>query len=84
MKIRRFKLNTHLTFPIQLMAGPGASYHRAQPGHTVEISSARCAAHERFLRGRIRAGDMVELEAEPVTAVAPTTNTGGSNGGASK
>ena len=63
--IRRFRLNTHLTFPIQLLAGPGASYHRAEPGHVVEIDGQRCKAHDRFLRGRIRAGDLTELEAAP-------------------
>jgi hypothetical protein len=73
---RRFKLNTHLTMPLELLAAPGANYHRGEPGGIVEIDAERCKAYDRFIRGRIRAGDITELECEPAVPApqpAPTS-----------
>ncbi len=66
---RRFKLNAHLTFPLELLPAPGARHHRAEPGHIVELDAERCKAHDRFIRGRVRAGDLVELGNEPAAAL---------------
>jgi hypothetical protein len=72
MTTRRFKLTTHLTFPLELYAAPGAAYHLAEPGDVIELCAERCLGFDRFLRGRIRAGDLVELEDQPVTSPAAT------------
>ena len=61
MSTRRFKLNTHLTLPLELHAAPGATHHRGEPESIVEIDEERCRMHDRFIRGRLRAGDMTEL-----------------------
>lgn len=66
---RRFKLNTHLTLPLDLLAGPGGLHARYEPGDVIELDPERCRVHDRFIRGRIRAGDMTELnEPSPVPA----------------
>lgn len=69
--IRRFKLNTHLTMPLELLAAPVAEYHRGEPVSIVEIDAERCKAFDRFIRGRIRAGDMVELTIATSQPAAP-------------
>lgn len=74
MSTRQFRLNTHLTLPLELHAAPGARHRRATPGEIVEIDAERCRLHDRFLRGRIRAGDLTEIEpaaAAPVAAPQP-------------
>lgn len=65
---RRFKIHTHLTLPLDLLAGPGAAHNRCQPGDVIEPDAESCRRHDRFLRGRMRAGDLTELEGEPVAA----------------
>lgn len=62
---RWFKLNTHLTLPLELHPAPGAKHHKAEPGHVIGLDAERCKSHDRFLRGRTRAGDMVELDGPP-------------------
>lgn len=78
MTTRRFRLNTHLTMPLGLLAAPGAEYLCLRPGTVVEIDAERCRIHDRFLRGRVRAGDMTELEDAPanssVAARTPTSS----------
>lgn len=69
--IRRFKLNTHLTMPLGLLAAPGAEYHRGEPGSVVEIDAARCDDFDRFIRGRIRAGDLTEINQSAAQAATP-------------
>lgn len=72
MKTRRFKMINPLTFPLDLHAGPGAAYRRAEAGDEVEIDVERAQQFDRFLRGRVRAGDMVELTADAAPSpVAP-------------
>lgn len=66
--MRRFKVNTHLTFPIGLLSAPGANYLMSKPGSTVEIDEKRAAEFDRFLRGRVRAGDLTEIATEPANA----------------
>ncbi|MEO7735521.1 MAG: hypothetical protein ABIY55_31495 [Kofleriaceae bacterium] len=72
MNTRRFKLHTHLTLPLELLAGPGAAHTRCNPGEVVELDAERCRIHDRFLRGRIRAGDLSELEREPAASPTPS------------
>jgi len=71
LNTRRFKLHTHLTLPLELLAGPGAAHTRCNPGEVVELDAERCRIHDRFLRGRMRAGDLSELANEPA-ASSPT------------
>lgn len=59
---RRFMMLKPLTFPLDLHAGPGAAYRRADAGDEIEIDVVRAQEFDRFLRGRIRGGDMVELD----------------------
>jgi len=65
MTCRRFRLNTHLTMPLELFSGPGTTYAMHEPGDVVALDGERCRVHDRFLRGRIRAGDLTELEDAP-------------------
>lgn len=60
MSTRRFKLINPLTLPLELHAAPGATHRRVDAGEEVEIDAERCQQFDRFIRGRIRAGDMVE------------------------
>jgi hypothetical protein len=89
---RRFRINTHLTLPLDLYAAPGGVYACHEPGDEVDLDEERCRFHDRFIRGRIRGGDMTELEAEsaapdpavlsarPSTAAAPRPATSASSG----
>jgi len=70
LNTRRFKLHTHLILPLDLLAGPGAAHNRCRPGDVIEPDAQSCRRHDRFLRGRIRAGDLTELEVAPVAATA--------------
>jgi hypothetical protein len=70
MSCRRFRINTHLTMPLELLSGPGATYARHCPGDEVDIDVERCLNHDRFIRGRVLAGDMTELEPVPPAAAA--------------
>jgi hypothetical protein len=69
MTCRRFRFNTHLTLPLELFAGPGSTYAMHEPGDLLELDAERCRVHDRFLRGRVRAGDLTEIEDEPPTVV---------------
>jgi hypothetical protein len=62
---RRFKFVRHLTMPLELLAAPGAQYHLGEPGDEVDIDEERCRQFDRFLRGRVRAGDLIEIQPQP-------------------
>ena len=62
MNTRRFKMLNPLTLPLELHAGPGAEHWRAKPGEEIEIDAERCRLFDRYLRGRIRAKDMAEID----------------------
>jgi len=69
--MRRFKLIKHLAFPADLYSGaPG------KPGDVVELADEQCRMFGRFLAGRARAGDLVELDTSaPPSAPEPPTVT---------
>lgn len=59
----KFKATTHLTLPKALQAGPGGTHVMLNPGDEVELDDKACAAESRFINGRKRAGDLVEVAA---------------------
>jgi hypothetical protein len=61
-----------LTLPKALMAGPGATHARFTGGQSFELPAERV---DRFVRGRLRAGDLIEgaVDAAPDPAPAPRT-----------
>ncbi len=71
MTIRRFKLaeGRHLTMPADLMVGPGVTTMRLVPGDVFDLDAEVCQAQQRFISGRLRAGDLVELEVKGDRAV---------------
>jgi hypothetical protein len=56
---RRFQLTTHLTFPLDVLPAPGGIAEIKEPGTLVEFDD-ELVERNRFIRGRIRAGDLVE------------------------
>lgn len=60
--MRFFKLVNHLTVPRSLLPGPGNTHHRPEPGDVIAIPDEACARESRFVNGRVRAGDMVEVK----------------------
>lgn len=58
-----------LVVPQAVAAGPGATHLRLRAGDTLTIPATRCG---RFIRGRLLAGDLVEVITAPA-ATAPTT-----------
>lgn len=70
-KIRRFKSVNHLTLPSGLTPIDGQPNMRFEPGQTFDVSADKCQTMQRFVLGRLRAGDLEELEySEPVPAPA--------------
>lgn len=63
-----------LTLPKALMAGPGATHARFAGGQSFELPAERV---DRFIRSRLRAGDLIEgaVDASPDPAPAPRTKT---------
>lgn len=52
-----------VTLPQGLQAGPGATNMRLDPGAVVTLDDAACnGEHSRFIAGRLRAGDLEEIE----------------------
>jgi hypothetical protein len=60
--MRYFKLLNPLTLPRTLSPGMGNTHKRPKAGDVVAISELACAKDSRFVRGRIRAKDMVEID----------------------
>ncbi len=73
MTTRTFKVgdHAHLTLPIELASAPGVNHMRLKPGEVIELDEDRCNTFQRFIAGRVRAGDLVELAAG-TPAPAPT------------
>jgi hypothetical protein len=63
---RQFQLTTYLTFPLDVLPAPGGLAEIKAPGTNVEFDD-ELVERNRFIRGRIRAGDLVETP----EAVAP-------------
>lgn len=61
--MRYFKLTNHLTVPRSLLPGIGNTHERPSPGDVIAVSEEACARESRFVNGRLRAGDMVEVKA---------------------
>ena len=59
-----------LTLPMSVQPGPGATNMRLHPGAVITLSDETCALNQRFLNGRLRAGDLEELAAPPADAPA--------------
>lgn len=70
-KTRRFRVVTTLVPPQSLLAGPGATNMRLESGAIVDLDADRCALHQRFIAGRLRAGDIVEDATAPAPAAEP-------------
>lgn len=71
---RHFRSPQYLVFPQGVQAGPGATNMRLSPGSIVTLDDDTCVNHSRFINGRLRAGDLVELDeatAERERASAP-------------
>lgn len=69
--MRYFQLTNPLTMPRTLLPGMGNTHKRPKAGDVVAIQDAACARDSRFVRGRVRAGDMKEItEAEYTAAIA--------------
>ena len=60
---RRFTAKTHLTVPMGLLAGPGATHLMLEPGTEIEVEDAAATLHGRFLNNRVKLGDLVEIDA---------------------
>ncbi len=66
--LRYFKSTNTLTLPASLQVGAGASHVRLMPGEVVAFDSEKCRAESRFINGRVRAGDLVEVGAAELEA----------------
>ena len=66
---RRFQLTTYLTFPPDVLPAPGGIAEIQEPGTIVEFDD-EIVERNRFVRGRIRAGDLVETMDSPPPQVA--------------
>jgi hypothetical protein len=65
---RYFRTPLPLTFPISIKPGPGGEHVRSKPGELHELDGDRCNAEARFIAGRLRAGDLVEMTAAEYAA----------------
>lgn len=66
--MRYFRSPQFLTLPQGVQAGPGATNLRLEPGSILELDEVTCTRNERFINGRLRAGDLVELDAATAEA----------------
>lgn len=77
--VRRFRARNMIVMPQGLITGPGATNMRLDPDQIVELTPDAIQRHERFVSGRVRAGDLEELVertiTEPVDATSPNTAT---------
>lgn len=62
-----------LALPQNLIAGPGRTNMRMKPGDVITLDDASCVREQRFVNGRLRAGDWEELDEAPADAPAPDT-----------
>lgn len=60
-----------VTLPQGLQAGPGATNVRLEEGAEFELQDAKCIEFGRFIAGRERQGDMIEIKPEDKRADAP-------------
>lgn len=67
-ELRYFKSTQTLTLPAALQVGAGASHVRLTPGEAIAVDAAKCQAESRFIAGRVRSGDFVELSASEYEA----------------
>lgn len=60
---RRFRVgaNRVVTLPLAIKPGPGRKNLRFLGGEEFELEVAKCNAEQRYLAGRLRAGDLEEL-----------------------
>jgi hypothetical protein len=70
---RRFQVPAGrvVVLPVGLLPGPNATNTRLEPGAVVELDLDRIARHDRYVNGRVRAGDLVELAAGDQPAEVP-------------
>ncbi len=66
-KGRRFRALQVLALPQGLHSAPGATNMRMNPGDIVTLDDDAARQHERYLNGRLRAGDFEEVEEHVVT-----------------
>lgn len=59
---RSFRAKTHLTLPQGLLAGPGATSMQLEPGSVFTAEDPAAVQFQRFINGRLRAGDLEEVE----------------------
>jgi hypothetical protein len=63
MTKRYFRSVNHLTLPSTIHTGAGATHTRLAPGDVIDLCPKKCAAESRFINGRVRGGDLVEVDA---------------------
>lgn len=51
-----------VTLPQGLQAGAGATNMRLHPGAVVTLEDDKCVEYSRFINGRLRAEDLVEID----------------------
>lgn len=71
--MRRFRVpeGRVAVLPVDLLAAPGGANLRVEPGKAVDLDDERCQRFQRYLSGRVRAGDLVEEKYVAETAIAP-------------
>lgn len=60
ISFRYFKSINTLTIPSALQVGAGGVHDRAAPGDVLAFDAEKCRKEDRFINGRLRAGDLVE------------------------
>ncbi len=60
-ELRYFRATNVLTLPQSLKVGPGATHVRVFAGDVFALEADRCTKESRFVNGRLRAGDFVEV-----------------------
>lgn len=70
---RRFRAREGrtVTLPQGLYAGPGQTNMRLDPGAIVTLEDDAIQRHERYVNGRVRAGDLEEVEEHVTSTVEP-------------
>lgn len=70
---RRFRACEGRTvmLPQGLYAGPGQTNMRLDPGAVITLEDDNLIRHERYINGRVRAGDLEEVEEHVVSTVEP-------------